>query len=1279
MKRNVILVALFGLLAIGAKAQQCVVKHSDYSQVELEFSVGRINVQDANIDREIYAKLHIDGFGEQQKVGYPALPSMVKLVEIPLGSGLHYTVTSMECDTIDGSVLGLGSAIVPAQPPRRKSDTTRHALMKDQGVYSRDAFCGDEMIKLEEIGVARNRNLARVSFNPIRWNPVSNEVIVVKRVTVSIKKEHADIAATQQMQKLHASPYFHSSESVVNTLGTKDGYTTAPMRYTIIAYSGFRGALDDFANWKRRQGFLVDLVYTDDAAVGNTINSIKSYLQGLYDNATAAMPAPTYVLFVGDVEQLPAQQMTASPYSSESQYSDSYYCLWTGNDYLPDCYYGRFSAQNLSQLEPQISKTLMYEQYTFPDDSYLSNAALIAGVDRGMTSDNAYTYGDPAMDYVAKTYINSANGYNNVVYYKNNTSFAPAGVTVTGSSRNSSTSTELITFYNNGCGWVNYTAHGSETSWGDPSLTNSHVNSLANNNKPMIMIGNCCLTNSFQISSCFGETLLRKGNNAGAVAYVGGSNSTYWSEDFYWSVGVRSNINNTCDPSYDVNNLGMYDRLFHTHNEPYRNWYITMGSIIRAGNMAVESSSTSAGMKEYYWQIYHLMGDPSLMPYIHGQAETLSVSMPQAFYMGMESVDITTEPYAYVGLTDGNHNLKGAAMANAAGVATLPLTEITEPGTYEIVITAQGYRPYIQNVTVVSEGPYVIATAMTANGELRSNSDVNFEVTIKNVGVEATESLSVEFQTPDGNMLLTSSVPTTLSNGLSANAVRTLHSVCNGHIWGNVSDNTPLDINVVIRWGNNANQRSTRTFHFNIAADKVKLDHYDLVDNGDTATLIVTNVNRGGAELIDGSVSLLSLDPRVVILDATHQLSHVGAGESESHSYTLCWNGEKPNDQIIPILQSVHNGFTTTKDTLRLLFGTVYNTITYEDNSFGNVEWEQGENPWELTTSGVYEGQYCMRSRTWTGSYGPSAGHGQSSSISIRWNSIVDDSITFWNNVSSENNYDYFYFRIDGVDALVRCGTSNEWQRYSFPVSAGEHVYEFVYDKDQSYSYGSDCAWIDNLTLPMSGEVTNHKLDTICEGESYTFNDSVLMTESLTTGIYYFSDSSDHVVSHLILVVSETPDIVISNSSDTIRAGESVRLDASASNAEQYLWSSGQQQSIIDVYPVETTTYTVTGYNGRCSSSAEVTIVVDGSIGIDVVEGDGALRIYPNPAHGRVTLEGKDIVHVAICDLSGREVKRFRVEGEQPTLDVSGLSNGMYLLIATDSKGNRSVQRFVKK
>lgn len=1267
--KKILIFAAFICLTTFTMAQPCQVKQSDYNTIRLKFNTSEIMVNQIEMFSQTFTTLAMDGFTSQSAEGLPALPTLVKIIEVPLGDGLTFDIEAMNCDTIDGASFSIGTAIAPAQPSRSKSDNSTPTLVMSQKAYSTDAFCGAPVIQLSPIGIARNRNLATIKFNPIRWNPVTNQLIIVKDVTVSIRQRNADIAATKRMQQLYASPAFNSSSNVINSLGSKDNHTNAPLRYTIIAHSSFRGALDEFAAWKTRKGFLVDLVYTDDANVGSTTSSIKNYLQGLYDNATATSPAPTYVLFVGDIAQVPAFYLTAY---GENQYSDLSYCCWTGNDNLPDCYYGRFSAQTLAHLTPQISKTLMYEQYTFPDPSYLSTAALIAGVDGGYSTDNAYRYGDPAMDYVAKTYITAANGFNNIVYYKNNTSFAPAGVTVTGSSQANGTSAALRNLYNSGCGFVNYTAHGSTTSWGDPSFTTNNVAQMTNNNKPMVMIGNCCLTNSFQIDACFGESLLRKGNNAGAVGYIGGSNSTYWTEDFYWTVGIRTNINNTMNTSYDASNLGMYDRLYHSHNETYDKWYLTMGAMVQAGNMAVEASSTSTDMKLYYWQIYHLMGDPSLMPYIHGQASTLTANVPDAAIIGSSTLNITTVPYAYIGFTDQENNLLSAAFADANGNATLHFQPLTNPGEHQIVITAQGYQPYYQSVNVIANGPYVGITSMEPNATLTADGNINFDVTLSNMGVSDASNLSIEFQNLDGSILIDTTGIINLGVGLSAGHQLSLNNVCNGHIWGHTIDQAKATIKVIVRWGNTVNDLSTSTFQFAINADNLKMQNYaidssDLRTNG-TATITVNNSNIGHATLNNATLSLISLDPAFSVSTSEYTVNNIAVGGTSQQEYTITANGTIPNNRNVVLIQTVNNGFRITHDTINLSFGHSNDIITFEDNTWGNTLWVHGTYPWQIVSQDAYQGTRCARSYN--------CGSNNSSELSITWTSTVDDSITFYKNASSENGYDFFRFYIDDIMQEELSGTGNNWSRSAYFVTAGTHTFRFSYQKDYSVNGGSDCAWIDDLHLPVNGTIYSHILDSTCQGADYQFRDSVISTEGLEAGIYHYADSNDNTVCFLTLVLTSTPEVTIEGGDVTIRKGETVRLTASGAN--NYLWSSGETSPIIDVYPTETTTYTVTGYNGACSSETSTTITVEGTIGIGNVEDNSRLVIYPNPTEAVINIECQPGT-ITLTDATGRIVIEKETKTTHTSIDLTSLANGIYFVVTTDSNGNRSTSKIVKK
>ena len=78
---------------------------------------------------------------------------------------------------------------------------------------------------------------------------------------------------------------------------------------------------------------------------------------------------------------------------------------------------------------------------------------------------------------------------------------------------------------------------------------------------------------------------------------------------------------------------------------------------------------------------------------------------------------------------------------------------------------------------------------------------------------------------------------------------------------------------------------------------------------------------------------------------------------------------------------------------------------------------------------------------------------------------LSDGEISFYYKVSSEANYDFLRFYLDGDEQSNWSGNSN-WTEVNFPVSAGNRTFEWVYEKDGSVSSGSDCAWIDYIIFP---------------------------------------------------------------------------------------------------------------------------------------------------------------------------------------------------------------------
>lgn len=684
-------------LAAGALSQAQVVATDNFNSLVLRYETPQLGTYTTTFDGRKVTVLNLDGYLSGGEYGSPAVPARTDVITIPFCQSVDVEVSNVVYDTFSLSA----EALYPLQPSRSKSQYEEPVPVVNAQRYATDEFWGMPLASVEVLGVARDRRLANLTFSPVRVNPVSGKAIVCREATVTVRYNNVDIQGSIDHFNRYHSSAFSTGQTLNQLFTAKDAANEAPLRMVIVAPGTLRcNSLSNFADWKRRQGMLVDLVYTDDLGLsGNT--AIADYLKELYDSASVEAPAPTFLILVGDNSNLRAFDTRLSStnwWDSYDHISDLYFTTWTSGDDLPDCYSGRFSATDTSTLGNIISKTLLYEQYAFEDDSYLSRATLISGIDGGgrTDNDNAYRYCDPTMDYIASFYVKGDLGFDDITYYKNDTAQHPNGISVTGYSNTSSTAGDLRSLYNTGIGWINYSAHGNWNEWSIPSFTVTHVNSMTNNGMPSIMIGNCCLSNKFDRNVCFGEALLRRPDNAGAVAYFGATNSTYWFEDFCWSVGIRGNIRHSMTLTYDGNHLGMYDRLFHTHGELQSVYAVTAGSMLVAGNMSVNSATSNqlsdSKAKLYYWEIYELMGDPSLLPWL-GTADDLHATIQR----NAGNVTVNVPAYSYVALVDTTDNsLIAAAFADESGVAVLPVAASEDIDRSCLSVTAQGYKPYLK-------------------------------------------------------------------------------------------------------------------------------------------------------------------------------------------------------------------------------------------------------------------------------------------------------------------------------------------------------------------------------------------------------------------------------------------------------------------------------------------------------------------------------------------------------------------------------------------------------
>ena len=118
-----------------------------------------------------------------------------------------------------------------------------------------------------------------------------------------------------------------------------------------------------------------------------------------------------------------------------------------------------------------------------------------------------------------------------------------------------------------------------------------------------------------------------------------------------------------------------------------------------------------------------------------------------------------------------------------------------------------------------------------------------------------------------------------------------------------------------------------------------------------------------------------------------------------------------------------------------------------------------------------------------------------------------------------------------------------------------------------------------------------------------------------------------------------------------------------ASQSDFYLWSPSLLTTpVININPVQTTTYTVTGAVGNCTTMATVVVNVDACLGVSEFNDHNALSIFPNPCTNNITVKTLSPCRATVCNYLGQELFSVSLNEQQTEINLENLSSGVYFL-----------------
>jgi hypothetical protein len=161
------------------------------------------------------------------------------------------------------------------------------------------------------------------------------------------------------------------------------------------------------------------------------------------------------------------------------------------------------------------------------------------------------------------------------------------------------------------------------------------------------------------------------------------------------------------------------------------------------------------------------------------------------------------------------------------------------------------------------------------------------------------------------------------------------------------------------------------------------------------------------------------------------------------------------------------------------------------------------------------------------------------------------------------------------------------------------------------------------------------------------------------------------------VTVVPVPTINISTSNSLICSGQSVTLSASGANS--YVWSSGQNTQSIIVSPVTNTVYPVAGMDQNgCTGSAAISQSVAICTEITNRDAENILKIFPNPFQNEFLIISNEECQIKIFNSKGELILYGGMKEKSELIDLSGYSPGVYFLELISSS-NRVTKKIVRE
>lgn len=969
------------------------------------------------------------------KEGAPDLPKVDISIAIDASSAYGLEILDAEWTDITGV------SILPSKGNLYRNVDPATVPYSYGAAYTQDVFFPDIMGYLRDpfiFGTVRGQTII---LHPVLYNPQSQTLRVYSSMQIAVRKlsdnginpmDDASLPVSAAFEELYATRF-------ANYLQESDRYEHISEigNMLVIADPAFMAAMEPLVQWKKEKGIPTTLVST--AQTGDTADEIEEYVDSFYD-----ANGLTYLLLVGDAPQVPAIQ------TSQGNACDHCYAYQNGNDHYPEFFVGRFPAENAGQVEVMVARTLEYEKNPATGVNWFSRA-IGSGSAEGPGDDGEYDYehmNNIKIDLLDYNYTMVWEFYDG----SQAASSPTGGETADGAGNPSSSS--IAAKVDDGVSLYNYVGHGDHGVLVTGNFNTTAIHGLTNTGRyPFLIAVACCVgdfQNDFGAGECLAEAWLRATDNNGNPA--GGIGGCFSSILQSWS-----------PPMEGQDEMNML--IAETADYPIRH---SLGGIVVHGCGAMNDAYGAGG--DEMTDTWNIHGDPSVVLRT-AFPSTLVASHPEALFLGMSEITVTCSVNdAMIGITMDGELLGTGFISN--GSATIAFDPLMMVGDLLVTATAYNYIPYQGLVDVVpAEGPFVIEDSVFANdengndnGSLEYGENVLLDVALSNVGVDLAGNVVATLTTSDPYITITDNYHN--YGDIEASEVIMMEGAYTFDVAVNVPDghSALFTLHIEDEGGN------TWNFNFNLVLNAPSLDTAveilveettgngnGRLDSGETVELHIPTYNVGHADSPAATGTLSTSSPYFSISNNGYALGVIEIDGQEVAIFEAIIAAEVPSGTVAVFDYEVAAGAYSASRSYEEPVNLIIDD--FESNDFNTYAWAlSGDANWFTSSFEPFNGEVCSQS----GAMGDNAACTMEITVEV----LAAGEISFARRVSSEADWDWLEFYIDGV-LMDSWSGEVAWSTVSFGVGTGEHTFTWKYIKDfWCCTGGMDAAWVDDVILP---------------------------------------------------------------------------------------------------------------------------------------------------------------------------------------------------------------------